>query len=192
MQKWILCAAVLTLVACDQDPAAWPEGEAESDTDPVNTFVLRSRGGQVLEVSINDTEMLGPDVSVSRYVNARETVIRGRMFRTPVDLAVTTGKVAGVIGNGPMQISVTTEGGQVRAQGVIGGRLSDFTFSTQAVRGTFGACSYDLALVGRLYEGHRSCGLGSEEVWMQVPISLGRWTQPEVAASLGILLGGFG
>jgi hypothetical protein len=114
------------------------------------------------------------------------------VFRRPVDLSVTVDKVAGFMGTGPLNISITMEGGQVRARGLVGGRLSDFTFSSQAVRGTFGPCSYDLTLVGRLYEGHRSCGLGSEEVWMQVPASLGKWTQPEVAASLGILLSHFG
>jgi hypothetical protein len=191
MQKWMLSAAMLGLVGCAQDPAVWPDEEGD-DTDIARTFELRGRGGQVLEVNISDSEITGPNFNLGRYVEGCETTLRGFAFRSPVDLKVTAESVKGIFGSAPLNMSISVQQGTVRARGLVGGYLSDFSFSARSVRGTVGGCSYDFVLVGRLYEGYRSCGMGSEEVWMQIPVSLGQWTQPEVAASLGIFLSTFG
>jgi hypothetical protein len=117
--------------------------------------------------------------------------LRGVAFGRAINLDTAAGAVAGLAGGEPLNLVVEREGRVIRLHGLVRGRLSSFRIDPGEAAGTLGACSYELARDGDRYEGRRSCGGGrTERAELRLADSLARWSDPDRAAALALLMGG--
>ncbi|MEP7123904.1 MAG: hypothetical protein ABJE95_23450 [Byssovorax sp.] len=192
MNKLLLSLAALSLLtACEAGapPAGGATPADAANADKTGHFVVRAPGGSVVEVLIDNDNITGPDVSVTRYKTASEHAIRGTAFGSPVDVAVADKKATGILGTGPLDISTEHREGKVHVTGLVGGATSDFEVNMKVLKGKIGACLYDLSWTGKSYEGTRGCGSSAEPVSVSVPTTLGKWSDPELGVCLGLLMG---
>jgi hypothetical protein len=152
-------------------------------------FVLRAPGVNVVEVLIADGNVTGPDVSVTRYTTATDHSLRGTAFGSPVDVAIADHKANGILGTGPLELNTERREGKIHISGLVGGTTTDFDVNMKVLKGKIGQCVYDLNWNGKAYEGTRGCGRSAEPVTVSVPTTLGKWTDPELGACLGMLMG---
>jgi hypothetical protein len=184
------------------EPAEYPQASTEDEAPPwqqedvvdrrdlATTLSLRTDGGAVV-VRVGDAEIVGSDVSLGRFAEAEGTAIRGRAFGRPVNLDATDGRVAGLFGGRPVDLSVARHGGALHVEGLSRGEPTSFVLGPRVLQGRVGRCSYELQRRGELgYEGRRSCGGPTERVTLRIPTMLACWSDEARAASLAILLGG--
>jgi len=175
---------------CTYEEADFPSQEELYDEQVSEGAFLLQAGRGSFTVEVDGRGMLAPEVNVGRYTSPDDRAMRGTAFSRPVNLAIEGGRVSGLVGTTPVQLTVTRESGALRARGLIRGRLSDFTLGEGRLNGQIGACGYDLAWTARAgYEGARSCGGLPENATVRIPAELTRWSDAEVAAALAILLG---
>ncbi|MFT3771286.1 MAG: hypothetical protein QM820_38210 [Minicystis sp.] len=197
MTRWVLAAAAMVLGAgCGVvEPAAYPEAppwqaEESEPIDVVNTFALRTDSGTAVVLHVTSSEILGPDVSLERFVEGSGVSIRGRAFGRPVDLEAHDGVVQGIIDGRPVSLAVERHDSAIHFDGIVRAEPSSFAIGARAAQGTIARCSYELTRVELGYEGRRSCGGPSAHVWLRLPMALDSWGDEERAAVLAILLGG--
>jgi hypothetical protein len=186
-------AALSLLTACEAGtpPAGGttPAGAAPADAGKTGHFVLRAPGGNVVEVLIENDNVTGPEVSVTRYTTAADHSIRGTAFGSPIDVAISDKKASGILGTGPLDIITEHREGKVHITGLVGGSTSDFEVNMKVLKGKIGQCLYDLNWTGKSYEGTRGCGSSAEPVSVSVPTTLGKWSDAELGVTLGMLMG---
>jgi hypothetical protein len=187
MTRLVAGVLVIALAGCEVDePAVFPESTA---SDPAVTFSLRTEGRSVV-VRVGENDLLSADVNVARYPTEAGASLRGVAFGRAVNLDTAAGAVAGLAGGEPLNLVVEREGRAIRLHGLVRGRLSSFRIGPGEAAGTLGACAYALARDGDRYEGRRSCGGGrTERAELRLADSLARWSDPDRAAALALLMG---
>jgi hypothetical protein len=202
MNKLLLSIAALSfLAACEAGappagsttPAgAAPAGAAPAAKAPGDAkghFILRAPGAHVVEVLIDNGNITGPNVLVTRYQTATDHSLRGTAFGSAVDVAIDGRKATGIYGAGPMDLSTERREGKIHISGLVSGSMTDFDVNMKILKGRIGQCQYDLAWNGQAYEGTRGCGSNAEPVTVYVPTTLGKWSDSELGACLGVLMG---
>jgi hypothetical protein len=191
MNKMLLSLAALSfLTACEAGapPAGGATPANDKAADQKGHFVLRAPGASVVEVLIEDGNITGPEVSVTRYSTPTDHSLRGTAFGSPVDVAIVDKKATGLLGTGPLDLSTERREGKIHISGLIGGATSDFEINMKLLKGKIGQCIYDLNWNGKAYEGTRACANSAEPVNVSVPTTLGKWSDPELGACLGLLM----
>ena len=197
MNRLLLSFAALSLLtACEagappagsKTPADAAKGDAAKG-DAAGHFILRGPGVHVVEVLIDNGNITGPNVQVSRYRTPDDHSLRGTAFGSPVDVAFTDRKATGIYGTGPLEVSTEHRDGKVHISGLVAGGMTDFEVNMKILKGRIGQCVYNLAWNGKAYEGTRGCGSNAEPVTVYVPTTLSKWTEPELGACLGVLMG---
>jgi hypothetical protein len=166
---------------------AAPAGAAKADE--AGHFILRAPGAHVVEVLIDNGNITGPNVQVSRFRTESDHSLRGTAFGSAVDVAITDRKATGIYGTAPLEVSTEHRNGKVHISGLVAGGMTDFDVNMKVLKGRIGQCVYDLAWNGKAYEGTRGCGSNAEPVTVYVPTTLSKWTEPELGACLGVLMG---
>ena len=202
MNKLLLSFAALSLLAACEAGAppagsatpagAAPAGAAEAAKAPGDTkghFILRGLGAHVIEVLIDNDNITGPNVIVTRYQTATDHALRGKAFGKAVDVAIDGKKATGIFGSGPMDLASSRGEGKIHISGLVNGAMTDFDVNMKILKGRIGQCVYDLNWNGKAYEGTRGCGENAEPVTVYVPTTLGKWSDAELGACLGVLMG---
>src|SRR5262249_31756295 len=130
----------------------------------------------------------GPQIDVGRYEGGK--AIRGTVNGRTLDLTVSENGASGIWGSGPLTINLV-EGApnELKVQGLIAGRPCSFTATPQAINGTMGFCSYDLARQGGdTYVGSRSCAGGIGQVTVQFPSTILTWKPINIAVLMALLM----
>jgi len=161
-------------------------------------FVLATPRGEAFVAQVSDKGILGHDmrmwrrVNVGRYLDADDRALRGHAFGQWLDLKVEGARVHGVFnGTSPLDITARREGETLHVRGVVRGYPADFRFDEGQLKGVLGRCGYDLSGVGgSAYEGLVHCPGIDQLVMIKVPVELTRWSDAELGAALGMLLGG--
>lgn len=155
--------------------------------DPTQFSLSTDGGGLTARAtgSAEDGSLIGPNVQVQWD----ENTMTGQAFGRAVSLALEENKVRGIYGTQPVRLTVEQGEDVMVARGLFGGQLSRLEVSTNALEGTIGQCSYDLAEYDGVYQGFRQCRGTSEPAWVEIPRSMTTLPPNRLAASLGILLG---
>jgi len=180
-------AVVLALAGCAHGPPqtlpAPDWGVARASTED-----LFEIGGQADHwgVRVTDDQILGlqPDFALART----DGEIRGRAVGVPVILGFHDDEAAGVYRGAPFQLHVERTPEGLHVIGLIGGALSDFELSTERINGRVGTCGWDVRWTGQVYSGSRGCGTQIEPISVSLPATMAKWSDVEVAGSLGLLL----
>ena len=183
-------AGSTTPASVPQEGAA-PAGAPQAGAAPTETgghFILQAPGSQVIEVLIDNGNITGPNIMVTRYRTATDHALRGMVLGKTVDVAITDTKATGIFGAGPLDITTEHRDGKVHISGLVGGSMTDFELNMKLLKGRIGQCAYDLTWNGKAYEGPRGCGSSAARVTVYVPATLGKWSEPEMAACLGVLM----
>jgi hypothetical protein len=197
-----MLAAILTLAAgCVEgagsgEPAAWAPGSSlplgelaqMSAEDATNHFMLRMTGGRNVSVLVSERSITGPMIRVTRYEEASDHAMRGEAFGLPVNVDVTAEGASGLYGGGPFDVKVGRVGDTMNVRGMVHGRSSDFSLSPQRLRGNVGECGFEMIRRGSDYVGSRGCRQGVQNASLSFPAAFGRWSMPEMATALAILL----
>jgi hypothetical protein len=190
MRAIVLAAAAVSLIGLgcveDEAPPAWPDEPEEALSD---LSIHADRGG-VIEARVGARDIVGPEVNVARYHEPEGGAMRGKAFGLPVNLAIDAGRVTGLVGGQPVDVTVTREGRALRVDGIVRGSPSSFRIDPLAAKGRLGSCSYELARDRDVYTGRRACGGGSAWVRLRVPDTLACWQDAERAAAFAVVLGG--
>ena len=168
-------------------PAAAPQAGA-AQADAGGHFILQAPGSQVIEVLIDNGNITGPNIMVTRYRTATDHALRGMVLGKTVDVAITDNKATGIFGAGPLDIATEHRDGKVHISGLVSGSMTDFELNMKILKGRIGQCAYDLTWNGKAYEGTRGCGSSAARVTVYVPTTLGKWSEPEMATCLGVLM----
>jgi hypothetical protein len=175
------------LTGCSlSEVAAYPDFDEPPDP---RTFSLRTEGHSVV-ARVDARAISSADLNLGRYGRPDGSELRGTAFGKPVSLDVRAGEATGIIGGAPTNLTITREGSTLRLQGLVRGQISDFRLDHASAAGTIGACAYELARAGDVYEGRRSCRGPTEYVNLRMPATFARWRDEERAAALAILMGG--
>jgi hypothetical protein len=161
-------------------------------------FVLATPRGEAFVARISDKGILGHDmhlwrrINVGRYMDADDRAIRGEAFGQWLDLKVNGDRVHGVFdGTSPLDLTATREGQTLRVRGLVRGTPSDFRVDEKQLAGVIGRCGYNLRGVGgHIFEGVVNCRGMDSLIMVKIPAELTRWTDAELGAALGMLLGG--
>jgi hypothetical protein len=191
MNKLLLSIAALSFLTACEAGAPPAGGASPADMGKAGSpghFVLRAPGSSVVEVLIENDNITGPEVTVTRYP-APDHALRGTAFGSPIDVAISDKKATGILGTGPLDITTEHREGKVHISGLVGGTTSDFEVNMKVLKGKIGQCLYDLNWNGKAYEGTRGCGNSAEPVTVSVPTTLGKWTDAELGVTLGLLMG---
>lgn len=194
MTRGALAAAAMMLGGCTViEPAAFPEAPPwqveDEPVDRVSTFALRTDRGAAVVLRVGAMEIVGPDVSLGRFIEPEGAAIRGRAFGRPVHLDANQDGVFGLFDGRPVTLAVVNRDGALHFDGLVGGEISSFAIGPNRIEGITGRCSYQLARTDGGYEGRRSCGGATSRVWLRIPSALDGWGAQERAAVLAILLG---
>jgi hypothetical protein len=178
--------AFLLALGCAHAPAqaiAPDWGIARASTE--DTFEI---GGQADHwgVKVTEDQILGlqPDFALAR----ENGEIRGRAVGIPVLIGFRGDEGAGVYRAAPFTVKVERTPAGLHVVGLVGGALSDFELSTERINGRVGACGWDVRWNGTVYSGSRGCGMRIEPVSVSLPATMARWSDAEVAGTLGLLM----
>jgi len=175
----------LLAVGCAHAPTVpgpdW--GIARASTE--DTFEIGGQGNH-WGVRVTDDQILGiqPDFALART----DGEIRGRALGVPVVVGFHGEEGAGVYRGAPFQVKVERTPTGLQVNGLFGGAISNFELSTERINGRIGTCGYDVRWNGSVYSGSRGCGMRIEPVSVSLPATMARWSELEVAATLGLLL----
>lgn len=183
-------AAALAISACSPGaPAGAPSTAAKPD-DVSNHFILRLPGGRDVTALVGDRSITGPSLAITRYADRDDHAIRGDVFGRPLNVDVTERGGKGLWGVQPFDIQVTLAGDEMTIQGLVQGHTSTLVLSPRALRGGIGNCSFSMVRKGGEYTGNRGCGSRAQGASLAFPASFGKWTTPEMAIALAVLLSG--
>jgi len=191
MNKLLFSLAALSLLtACEAGtpPAGSKAPAGATPADAGGHFILRAPGTHVVEVLIDNGNITGPNIMVTRYQTATDHSLRGMAFGSTVDIAITDRKATGIFGAGPLELSTEHRDGKVHISGLVSGAMTDFEVNMKVLKGRIGQCLYDLNWNGKAYEGTRGCGSNAEPMTVYVPTTLSKWSEPELGACLGVLM----
>ncbi|UQA58392.1 hypothetical protein [Polyangium aurulentum] len=180
---------LLALPGCAHEEADFPsQEELYGEQYNPNDFLLLGSGGQVVNATVGEEGVIGPEVNLGRYTEDDGQALRGVMFRRPVSLKISRAEAEGLWGTEPVRVRVTRQEKKLRVEGLVRGRMTDVWIGPQQLSGSIGSCGYDVERRGRVYEGSYSCGGRVQQVTVQVPETFGRWGDAGFGAALVMLL----
>ena len=169
--------------ACGDAPGASAPEASAGDHLSVHTDT-----GGFVSALVTPSEVSGQDVSFGRYAEQDGRFVRGTAFGKAVYLTVAGDRTVGSFGSQPFALNVEPSADALHFTGVVNGRPSDFWFGPREIHGTVGACGYELKRVGDAYQGSSGCASSPRMTSVEVPVSLSRWSPPELGAALAIFL----
>lgn len=156
-----------------------------ASSGPEQRFTMVGSGFQTSAL-ISKQGAQGPQIDVGRYDDGK--TIRGTASGQIIDMTVTGTRASGIWGPGPINLEVAEEGDHLKMNGLVAGRPSSWTASTQAVQGTIGLCAYDLRRQGETYVGSRSCARGIGTVNVQFPSTILEWQPINIGILMALLM----
>lgn len=190
MDSRLLAAAALAIAAgCSAGAGARaPGGDAPAPDEAANHFILRLPGGRGVNVLVGERSITGPGVSLTRYDDGSDHAIRGEAFLRTINVDVTADGVKGLDDGQPFNLTVKMEGDALVVRGIIRGQITDYALAPGGLKGGVGSCMFVMKRAGAEYLGTRGCGTGMQIASMGFPASFGKWSMPEMAAALTVLL----
>ena len=179
----VLASVVLLAAAC-ATTSSTSQGKIHSSSEP-QRFSMVGSGLQTTALITKDGAQ-GPDVNVGRFDNG--ATIRGTVDNRVAELRISGNRATGTWGSVPLNLEVDDSGGQLKMNGLIAGRPSNWTASGEAINGTIGFCAYDLQRQGDSYVGSRSCGRGIGNATVQFPSTIGEWEPINVGVLMALLM----
>ena len=182
---WLVLLASCAHAPVDSATPAWKLLGATPDiseiqfqtTENLNRATVTASGAQ------------GPFVDLKRSPGKIQGTVR---LDWPVELERKGNAIVGRFARDSYDLTLMPDGNEIRATGFIRGQPTTFWMSPQKVRGTVGACRFDLVWRAGRYSGARTCGpLGQEDVALLVPAALASWSDPEAAALLTLVVSRF-
>ncbi len=179
-----LVSASVLLVASSCASTGKPVLQTAS-SGPEQRFTMVGSGFQTTAL-ISKQGAQGPQTDVGRYDDGK--TIRGTANGQIIDMSVTGTRASGIWGPGPINLEVAQQGDQLRMNGLVAGRPSSWTASTEAVQGNIGFCAYDLRRQGDVYVGTRSCARGVSPVNVQFPSTILEWQPINIGILMALLM----
>lgn len=161
--------------------------DGDEPRDPT-MFAARAGGTALVLVRVDGKYITGPSVSLGRYREGGNHVIRGTAQGHLLDLHIREDGVLGVIDNEPVRLRVMRRGSAVNVHGILPGRLSRFRIDGAGMRGLIGHCSYDLARTDGGFSGRRFCGGSASNFTLELPDTMASWTDADIAALIAVFL----
>jgi hypothetical protein len=135
---------------------------------------------------VTDASVKGPDLDLQRSPGK----IQGSTYvERQVDLNQKGEEMLGRASGDDFDLLLRPDGKEMRVSGVVGGMQTTFWLSPALIRGSVGPCSFQLSWASGSYAGGRQCGPRNDTISLQFPADLARWSDPEVASLLVILVG---
>ena len=181
----LACASVVLLVAgCASSSKAKLH---TASSGPEQRFSMVGNGFETTALISKDGAQ-GPSVDVGRYDDG--ATLRGTLRNRPFQLSIDQagGKATGQAGEGPITLNAAEEGDQLKCTGLVTGRPSNISASTERITGTIGFCSYDLTRSGESYAGSRSCAGGISPVTVTFPTTILEWKPINICALMALLM----
>jgi hypothetical protein len=179
-----LCPWLLALAGCAHAPVesaapGWKFLNASQRTEEIQFRTdQRLRRATVTEVGAR-----GPDLDLKRA----QGKLQGTSYvDRPVELELKGNEMVGRVAGDSFDLTLTPDGSETRATGLVAGLPSTFWLSPGRIRGSIGQCSFDLVWGAASYSGARTCGPQSDVVTLLLPPALASWSDPEVASLLAI------
>jgi hypothetical protein len=180
----VLPLAIVVVGCAGQAPAP----RAADQIGAADRFEVQRGDDALLSTRVTATAVAGGRVSFGRYAEEGGIALRGRAYGRGVNVTVARGRAVGLLGTKPVDLTVSREGSALHYTGLVGGNPSSFWVSRREIRGTIGACGYELNWSGAAYVGTSGCGNAQRMTSVVVPTLFARWSTAEVGAALGILL----
>ena len=176
--------ALCLVAACATSSSSNPM--LQTSNEPQQRFRMVGNGFETSAVIAPDGAQ-GPNINVGRFDNG--AAIRGTINNQPFQLAVdqAAGTANGQTGWGPLSMNATVEGNQLKCNGLIG-RPGTITISRDAINGTIGLCSYEMARSGDSYTGSRSCGRGIAQANVTFPTNILEWKPINICVLMALLM----
>lgn len=141
---------------------------------------------QIRRATVTEAGARGPDFDVKRVGGRLQGVT---YVDRPVDMQQKgNNEIHGRVASESWDLTLSQDGTEVRATGLIGGGPATFWMSPPKIRGSVGVCQFELVWSASNYAGARNCGPLTDMVQLQIPAGLASWSDPEVAALLAIFL----
>ncbi len=174
---------VVLAIACAS--AGKPTVQTAASSGPEQRFDMVGSGFQKTAL-ISKQGAQGPQTNVGRYDDGK--AIRGTANGQIIDLTVTGSRASGIWGPGPINLQVAEAGDHLELSGLVAGRPSSWTASTEAVKGNIGFCAYDLKRQGDIYAGSRSCAGGIGPVTVRFPSTILEWQPINIGILMALLM----
>lgn len=180
-------SSVLLLVAgCAHEPvkSAAPEWKLLSASQGTAEIQLQT-SEHLRRATVTDAGARGPFLDLRRAEGKLEGTSH---VDRPVSLERKGNEMLGRVGGDSFDLTLQPDGNETRVTGLVGGLPSTFWMSPARIRGSIGACSFDLVWGAGTYSGARTCGPQSDTATVLFPPALASWSDPEVASLLAILV----
>ncbi|HVP62622.1 MAG TPA: hypothetical protein VMT11_18835 [Myxococcaceae bacterium] len=184
LRRAVLLFLPLLLLAVGCASAGKPKLQTAT-SGPEQRFTMTGSGFQTTALITRDGAQ-GPQIDVGRYDEGK--TIRGKASGQVTDLTVSGTRAQGIWGQGPLTLDVAEEGDQLKINGLVAGRPSNWTVSAERIEGHIGFCAYDLGRSGDSYAGSRSCAGGISSVNVQFPSTILEWQPINVAILMALLM----
>lgn len=180
-------ALVLAIPLLAAGCATSSKAKLSTSAGPEQRFSMTGAGFQTNAVITRDGAQ-GAQVNLGRYDNG--TAIRGSAPGGTVNITVdeAKGHAQGIWGSGPVTLDVTEQENQLQFNGLINGRLSNWTASRERIEGKIGFCSYDLRGANDTYSGSRSCAGGISPVTVVFPSTILEWKPINIGLLMALLM----
>ncbi len=178
---------VLAVAGCSHAPVAEPAapGWKLLSASPGTEEIQVRSDIHMRRATVTATAVRGPDLDLRRTDGSLEGT---SYLRRGVELRQQGSEILGQVGAEDWGLRLSPDGTETRVTGVVAGKASTFWLSPARIRGAVGMCSFDLVWSASVYSGGRTCGPASDNIVIQIPAALSSWTDPQVAALLGVLL----
>jgi hypothetical protein len=139
------------------------------------------------QARLEGPRLFGADIEVQRMRDG----YRGQVRSGLIDLRTDGEKVFGSVGTGHTELHVEEIPGSLFLTGLYAGRLGELEVRPDRIKGTIGACTYDLSRhpEAAWYQGSRVCQGRFGGAELAVPVSLAQRSALERAVFLAIFLG---
>jgi hypothetical protein len=177
-------SALCLIAACATSSSS--NAKLQTSNEPQQRFRMVGNGWETTAV-ISPDGAQGPNINVGRFDNG--AAIRGTLNNAPFQLAVdqAAGTANGQTGWGPLSMTATEEGNQLKCNGLIG-RPGTITISQQSINGNIGVCAYELVRSGDSYTGSRSCGRGISQATVTFPTNILEWKPINICVLMALLM----
>ena len=175
---------LLLMTAAMGCASAFQPLERQSDFAQYFTLRLADRTEQA---KLQGARLFGAEIELQRLSDGYRGQVRGGL----VDLRSGGGKIFGSVAAALTDLHVEGLADEIFISGLYAGRLGELTVAPERIKGTIGACSYDL---GRhpdqtWYVGQRSCLGQITSAQLAVPAALAARRPDERALLLAVFLG---
>ncbi len=177
---------LLVLAGCAHAPVesaapGWKLLAASPETEEIQV----QTGSHLRRATVTEAGARGPFLDLHR--------VPGKLQGTssvdrPIALEQKGNEMVGRVAGDAFDLTLTPDGEETRATGMVNGMPSTFWMSPARIRGSVGECRFDLVWGAGRYTGGRTCGPMSDTVSVLLPVALSSWSDPEAAALLAIMV----